>query len=255
MYVCMYVCRRSHACGAELNTLILSSRAIVALTVLANRLLCSLSSPTSDARGVQHLVWPLPLPSGLCLCAFHAESERLSERAARGIPHLVRPTSVSPLGRYARWGVHWSSLLQPLVDSSTTNTPIVSRRLTALTTSTPIFLTPSGYCRRPAPASSCDRHVRIAAYETARHPSGVQQPAAAVLQQRVRYVHVRDVLCSPTHRPPAASKQASQPASAFVAQSPAGVQCGEQAGLRGNHKRCLSTAATAHIILSLRAPK
>jgi hypothetical protein len=70
-------------------------------------------------------------------------------------------------------------MLQPLVDSSPTNTPIVSRQLTARTASAPIFLTTSGYCRPSAPASSCDRHVRIAAYTTARRPSGVQQKTAA----------------------------------------------------------------------------
>lgn len=161
----MYVRRRSHACGAGAEHLDPFISSDFRPHRSRSRLLCSLSSPTSDARGVHHLVWPLPLLSGLCLYAFYAELEGLSERAAiydtSSDRLLPLPWDETLVGKYIG-----SSLLQPLVDSSTTNTPIVSRRLTALTTSTPIFLTPSGYCRRPAPASSCDRHVRIAAYET-----------------------------------------------------------------------------------------
>lgn len=118
------------------------------------------------------------------------------------------------------------------MDSNTANTPIASKELTAGRSSASVFLTALRYSRPSAPASSCDRHVRIAAYETARRPSGVQSRAhylqrsstsssAAAARQSGMSASAFFVP-SHTHTPPADVQ-----ARIIVAQSPACVQSGE----------------------------
>jgi hypothetical protein len=93
---------------------------------IPNRFLYSLSPQrATPAVYSTDLSWPLPLPAGVCLCAFHAPIGRAEQRAARDIDTPC-PTDfhLSSPNRYSRWEIHWSLSLQPLVDSSTTNTPI-----------------------------------------------------------------------------------------------------------------------------------
>lgn len=167
-----------------------------------------------------------------------------AERTGRAWYTTPRPTDFRRCRSHPfRWETHRSSWLQPLVDSSTTNTPIVSRRLTARTTSASICLAARRYCRPTTPASSCDRHVRIAAYDTARRPSGVQQPAAdnssSIAAARQVCLRPRS-LFSLTHRPPACKR--------IVAQSPTCVQCGEPAvgRLAGWREQAVPQNSTHH---------
>ena len=153
------------------------------------------------------------------------------------------------------------------MDSNTTTTPIVSKELTARTSSASVILTAFRYSRPTTPASSCDRHVRIAAYETAGRPSGVHQSAAesssSIAAARLSQVCLRRVLCSLTHTarrrlsrnlPPASN--AARRAGALAGWLAEGGEEERQAS-EGSHRRwwCLSSAPhTSSSLISLLFP-
>ena len=166
------------------------------------------------------------------------------------------------------------------MDSNTANTPIVSKELTARRSSASAFLTALRYSRPSTPASSGDRHVRIAAYETAgraERSASEQQQQQHCIAARVSQVCLRPSSLFPhTHRPPACKRALSRnlpPASASKGAGWAGwlTEGGEEeergkreraaTGARGTVPRApqpsilpLTTTVAIHQILSLLPP-
>jgi len=185
-----------------------------------NRFLYSLAAQTSDACGAQYLAWPVPLPSGVCLYASRTQLEGLSERAARGIRHLVRPTSgaveaILSLGDTLVFLVAAPGRQQH--NKHTDRLEAIDRpdnERVYLLSSLPLLQADhASFQLRQARPHSCIRHCTPPVWSAAASSSSIAAARQVCLRPRS--------LFSLTHRPPACKR--------IVAQSPTCVQCGEPA--------------------------